>query len=74
MNSYIFVETAELKKIIEVKAGFNLYELFFFVFYFIQVKSLLESVNTSACIYEFLLSCKERMTLGTNFHFDFLFY
>ena len=34
------------------------------------LKSLIELVNTSACVNELLLSCKERMALRANFNSD----
>ena len=33
-----------------------------------EIKALLESVNTSACIDELLLACEERMALGANIY------
>ncbi len=33
-----------------------------------EIKALLESVNTSACIYELLLTCKERMAAGADIY------
>ena len=38
----------------------------------IEIETLLESVNTSAGIYQLLLSCVERMTFGTDFNADIL--
>lgn len=36
----------------------------------IEVKLLLESVYTSACVNKLLLACKERVALGADFYLD----
>ena len=38
----------------------------------IQTVTLIKSVNTSACVYKLLFTCKERVTFGTNFNTDIL--
>ena len=39
---------------------------------FIHTETLLETVDTTACINKLLLAGKERMALGTNFNTDVL--
>ena len=38
----------------------------------VKIESLLESVNTSACINQLLLAGEERMALGTDLDLDIL--
>ena len=38
----------------------------------IQIETLLEAINTSAGVYQLLLTREEGVALGTNFHTDIL--
>ena len=38
----------------------------------LQVVLLVETINTTAGVYQLLLTCKERVTLGANFDLDVL--
>ncbi len=40
---------------------------------FVEVKTLLEAVNTTGRVYQLLSSCEERMAFGTNFDRDVFF-